>query len=111
MNPSLSQIGLLGNLLDVTALRHRVIAQNVANIDTPGYQRLEVTFEDELASAIGGGKPKVIESPNAVPRADGNSVSIDAEMSDLNKNTLLYQTAAQLLASRIATMRAAVTGR
>jgi flagellar basal-body rod protein FlgB len=42
---------------------------------------------------------------------DGNTVDIEREMNDLNRNALLYQAAAQVLASRLASLRAAVTGR
>jgi flagellar basal-body rod protein FlgB len=109
MNDPLSARAGLARLLDTCALRHRVIAQNVANVDTPGYHRLEVAFEDELSAATG--RPEVVASQTAPTRPDGNNVSIEQEMSDLNKNALLYQTAAQLLASRVATWRAAVAGR
>lgn len=110
MNATLSPLAGLARLLDVSALRHRVIAQNVANVDTPGYQRLEVVFEDELAAGSGG-RPQVVAATGTPMRPDGNTVTIEQEMGDLNKNTLLYQTAAQLLASRIATQRAAIAGR
>lgn len=109
MNTHLSPLAGLNAILDQAALRHRVIAQNVANVDTPGYLRREVVFDDVLAAATGGG-PAVVES-DAPTRPDGNNVSIEQEMSDLNKNTLLYQTAAQLLATRVSTLRAAVSGR
>ena len=38
--------------LDAGMLRSRVIANNIANINTPGYQRVEVNFEDELKKAL-----------------------------------------------------------
>jgi flagellar basal-body rod protein FlgB len=109
MNDTLSVRGGLTRLLDVCALRHRVIAQNVANVDTPGYHRLEVAFEDDLSAATG--RPEVVASDAAPTRPDGNNVSIEQEMTDLNKNALLYQTAVQLLATRIAAYRSAVAGR
>ena len=44
-------------------------------------------------------------------RVDGNTVDLDREMSDLTKNGLLYQAAAQIVASRLASLRSAVSGR
>jgi flagellar basal-body rod protein FlgB len=116
MTPNSFGIDTLGQVLDASGLRHRVIAQNVANVNTPGYQRREVAFEEELAKALaqpGTAKPviaKVVLS-DGPERADGNNVDIDREMGELAKNGLLYQAAAQLLNSRLASLRAAITGR
>lgn len=117
MNVNPSQIDLLARTLDVASVRHRVIAQNVANVNTPGYQRLEVAFEASLREAMSQGgtdairavQPTVLIADTPITRADGNNVSMEQEMSDLNKNSLLYQATAQVLASRLATLRAAVT--
>lgn len=116
MTPLPQGVGLLAQVLDTAALRHRVIGQNVANVNTPGYRRLEVLFEESLAHALeapGSGaaaKPQVVVADGPA-RVDGNTVDIDREMGDLSKNALLYQTAAQILTSRLATMRVAITGR
>ena len=42
---------LMGKAMDAYSLRQKAIASNVANVDTPGYKRLEVSFEDELQKA------------------------------------------------------------
>lgn len=114
MNPS--GLDTLASILDAASLRHRVIAQNVANVNTPGYRRLAVAFSNDLAAAMGtpGGTPPqkarvVVE--DGPERVDGNTVDIDREMNDLTKNALLYQAAAQIVTSRIASLRAAITGR
>src|SRR5262245_35188310 len=98
MSVTPSQFGLLAKLLDAVALRHRAIAQNVANVNTPGYRRLDVSFEDALAQELRTHpesqattlKPNVIEQGGGPERADGNNVDIDAEMGRLSKNALLY---------------------
>jgi flagellar basal-body rod protein FlgB len=109
---------LLARLLDVYSVRHRVIAQNVANINTPGYHQLDVAFEDAFARALSRNDPaallreppKVVTNDTGPERADGNNVDIDFEMARLEKNTLLYRTMSQVLASRVATQRSAITG-
>jgi len=120
MSVTVSQFDLLSKLLDASELRHRVISQNVANVNTPGYHRLAVSFEEELAqrlrssggdAAIDGLTPEIYEELGLPVRADGNNVDIDKEMGQLNKNALLYQTYAQVLASRLSMMRSAITGR
>lgn len=116
MDTNLPGLGVLAQVLDASALRHRVIAQNVANVNTPGYKRLEVAFEADLAKALASPtgtapvKPRVV-NVDGPERVDGNTVDIDAEMNALSKNALLYQAAAQIMASRVATLRSAITGR
>lgn len=118
MDTQLSGVGVLARLMDAAALRHRVLAQNVANVNTPGYTRREVTFEADLAKALDAPngsaaavKPAVTVDETSPERVDGNNVDIDREMGALSKNALLYQAAAQIVASRVASLRAAITGR
>lgn len=111
MNPTGYGIDTLSGLLSGAALRHRVIAQNVANVNTPGYRRLAVTFGGELGRASGAaGKPQVVVADGPA-RVDGNTVDIDREMNDLTKNALLYQAAAQVASFRLAALRSSITGR
>ncbi len=117
MTPSAFGIDVLQRVMDAAALRQKVIAQNVANVNTPGYRRMAVEFEGEMAKALGtpGGSPAAV-SPTVVvadgpERVDGNTVDLDREMGDLTKNGLLYQAAAQIVASRMASLRSAVSGR
>lgn len=107
---------LLTRVLDATALRHKVLAQNVANSDTPGYVRSDVPFEGELAEAIKSGNlssfsPQVVEDRSAPARGDGNNVSIERELSELNKNYLLHQLAIQFMQTKLSMHRSAITGR
>jgi flagellar basal-body rod protein FlgB len=119
MSVTPSQFDLLSRLLDAASLRHRVIAQNVANVNTPGYRRRDVAFDDALARELDRGsdsqpasvRPMVIEAAGGTLRQDGNNVDIDAEMGRLNKNTLLYGAYSQILAAKIAAMKAAISGR
>lgn len=116
MDLNVTGIDVLALMLDASALRHRVIAQNVANVNTPGYRRLAVSFEGELARSLANPSGKLSARPMVVvadgpERVDGNTVDIDREMNDLTRNALLYQAAAQVLASRLASLRSAITGR
>jgi flagellar basal-body rod protein FlgB len=113
-----SQVGLLSNLLDGAALRHRVIANNIANINTPGFRQLSVSFEDALAQALDRGnmdkalqmQPQVVFGAGGATRLDGNNVDIDLEMGDLAKNTLFFRTVNQVLANQLGILRSAITG-
>jgi flagellar basal-body rod protein FlgB len=119
MDVKTSQIGLLSKLLDVANLRHRVIAQNMANINTPDYHRLDVSFEEAFTKRLGKDSkldagslaPKVMEASGGPVRGDGNNVDLDAEIGRLGKNAFLHNTYVQLLAGNLAMMRSAITGR
>jgi hypothetical protein len=56
MSPLDAQAGLLSQLMDATAMRQQVVTHNLANLNTPGYQRLEATFEDQFQKAVRFGR-------------------------------------------------------
>lgn len=112
-----SQLALVSRLMDVAALRNDVIAQNVANVNTPGYQAMQVQFEEELARAMAQNgdrgttvKPQVVAGGGAMPRSDGNNVDIDQEMGRLHKNSILFQLFAQFLSTQLSQYRSAIQG-
>lgn len=111
---------VLATMLDITSLRHRVLANNIANADTPGFKRADVEFQQELASALNRSdvqalseiKPKITNpSSESAHRNDGNNVEIDIEMVRMAENYLLYNVNAQLLSKRLTTLKAAIAGR
>lgn len=125
-------MGLLEKGLDAALLRNTVISNNLANVDTPGYKRSDVLFEDELRKAlaktgqirgmltnekhipIGGPSvsdvsPKVVLENNTAFRNDGNNVDIDREMAAMAKNTITYTALAQLLNGEFSKMRSAIS--
>jgi flagellar basal-body rod protein FlgB len=119
MSLNIPQADLLSRLLDVASLRHQVISQNLANVNTPGYRKLEVSFEDAFTRALGkqGSSgalrvaPRIVEGHDNPARQDGNTVDLDREVGNLNKNSILFGTAMQMLISRINMMRSAITSR
>jgi len=112
------QMEQLPRLMDVAQLRHRVISQNLANVNTPGYHRLDVEFEKQLAKELENSptadrstvNPEVVEDNSGSMRADGNNVDVDREIGQLNKNAILFQMYSQLLKSQFDTMKRAIEG-
>jgi flagellar basal-body rod protein FlgB len=103
--------------MQVSELKHRVFSQNLANVNTPGYQRLKVDFDEALSQHLGAGdggelalEPQVVADGSRSARADGNTVDIDLEIGELQRNALMYQTYSQILASQFGTMRRAISG-
>ena len=103
-----SQIEQLNQLLQQAQVRHQLISTNIANVNTPNYKTRDVTFKGNLDEAQ---KAVYQDAAGLVERPDGNNVDVDREMSALTKNSLKYQTYTQILASKLAMMRTAITGR
>jgi flagellar basal-body rod protein FlgB len=100
--------------LNGLAARQRVIADNVANVETPGYIAGRVTFEDSLRAAIANGDTAAT-SVSTVRSADpvnvnGNNVSLDNEVVSLTDTDLRYQTMVQALNQKFGLLRTAIGG-
>lgn len=113
-----SQFDLMRQMMSAAQLRHQVVSHNLANVNTPGYHRKDVDFEEQLGAMLRAGSqttdlltPRIFEEEGLPERADGNNVDVDREIGQLNKNSLLYQTWSQILASRVSMMRSAIDGR
>ncbi|MDO8106126.1 flagellar basal body protein [Isoptericola sp. b441] len=101
----------MNTALDGLALRQRVIADNVANIQTPGFLAGRVTFEDSLAAAVadGSGVGDITTSQSlAAPRQDGNNVDLQTETVLNIQTQLRYQLATQAVNQEFSLMRAAM---
>ena len=104
-------VSAIHSALDGLALRQRVIADNVANISTPGFHAGRVAFEDTLASAVADGNGDVdatVARSLEPTRLDGNNVNLDTETL-LNVDTnLRYQLATQAMDGKFSAMRVAI---
>lgn len=110
--------------------RHAVLAQNLANVETPGYRGQDLMFARELdlarqAHAVpvafgpdGRGDAskqpldvRLVRAPDGPSRPDGNDVDIDRQMVKIAENTLYYTTVVQLLIGKLNAMKTAISGR
>ncbi len=126
-----SSLNLREKALDAAWTRNEVIAQNIANVDTPGYKAKTVRFEEYLEDAlnkddfkgnttdsrhieIGGGNldkasAKVTtENSNLSTRLDGNNVDVESEMASLAKNDIRYNVITQSLNNGLARLMTAI---
>jgi flagellar basal-body rod protein FlgB len=109
-----TQLALQG-VISGAARRQEALASNLANANTPGYQRVDVDFHSALAAAIGSGQdvehlsftPQVDRTAGAV-QADGNTVDPESESAKLAQNALEQQAAVQVAAARIAILKSAM---
>lgn len=118
---------LIKKSLDAASTRGKVIANNVANINTAGYKRNYVIFEDTLKDSIdniamkkdntlhmdngsGFGEISVKKDTSTSMRSDGNNVDIDTEMSNQAQNTLMYDALVSQANSRLSMKKYVITG-
>ena len=110
-----SMIHLLTRALDLTSLRQRVVSENIANVDTPGYQTRDIDFAGELRRAMeeGGsaGEPVAVRTlPGLEQRPDGNNVNIDRESLLMAQNQLQFQTGVAVLRTEFSELQMAING-
>ena len=108
--------------LDAVALRQEAIASNIANLETPGYKRVDLapSFEKQLENAVAAGdapqitslKPTLAADANAVPGSrDGNTVHLESELMAMNQNAMTHALETQLVSGMLQRMRLAITGK
>ena len=121
-----SYINVLDRAADASWIRESAIANNVANVDTPGYKRQDVEFQDILERELKSSKYSSLQ--NAVNnvsldnlesrvytdyesysyRLDGNNVDIDTENVELASEQLRYQTLTTAVSREVERMKTAM---
>ncbi|MCR1933661.1 flagellar basal body rod protein FlgB [Clostridium tepidum] len=119
---------LLKKSMDASSYRSRVISNNIANYNTPGYKRHYVTFEETLKDNLNNinmkltkekhinngfefGQVKEEIDDSTSMRTDGNNVDIDNEMVNNSANALMYNALVTQVNNRLATTRYIINGR
>ena len=121
-----SYINVLDKAADAAWLRNEAISNNIANVDTPGYKRQDVTFENELIRNLNKVEydtmdarvynmklsriePRVYTDASAYSyRLDGNNVDIDTENVYMAENQVTYNGLMQCIKSEFANLKAAM---
>jgi len=98
----------LGRYMDLLAERQRLVASNLANIDTPGYRTKDIDFQFEYLSLAPGARPHVIEPLDLTVKNDGSNVSLDRETRLLAENALRFNVASQLARAELRKVRLAI---
>ncbi len=97
------------------AARQSAIANNIANIETPGYQARKVQFEEALHGAIARGESPSSVAPSTVnslepTRLNGNNVNLDQETLSSIDTNMRYQLTIRALDGRYNSIRSAIKG-
>jgi flagellar basal-body rod protein FlgB len=101
----------LEHYMDLLSARQKLVASNIANIDTPGYKDQDIDFQFEFLSRAQCPQPggaNVIETPGLVVKSDGNNVSLDREARLLSENALRFSIASSLMKAQLKTVESAI---
>ena len=95
--------------------RQNAIANNISNIETPGYQARKVKFEEALSSAVAHGQSPSTVSPSVhnslePTRLNGSNVNLDEETLSHIDTTMRYQLTLRALDSKYGMIRDAIKG-
>lgn len=116
---------LIKKSMDVTVTSNKVIANNIANVNTKGYKRYYVPFDEVLKNNM---QEPVIKTTNTKHisnsmegnqikrdnstsmREDGNNVDIESEMTSQAANTMMYESLVRLVNGKISATRNVIQG-
>ncbi|MGP7817511.1 flagellar basal body rod protein FlgB [Niallia sp. 01092] len=114
----------LENAINYSNTKQKVIAQNIANVDTPNFKSKEVTFKQSLTKALEANKtdpkhmdftynnsaPKIAAKKNVTYNNSGNSVDVDKEMTDLATNQIYYNALIERMNGKFNSLETVIRG-
>ena len=124
-------LGVHADALKLQSKRMEVIADNLANSDTPGYKARDIDFRAAMANTGGASAPVKLAATNPghlgtdstaeanaslkyrvplAPSLDGNTVDAQQEQAAFADNTVRYQATLTFLSSRFKSLMTAITG-
>lgn len=114
-----NNIEVLSKLLDLTSVKNKAIANNIANVNTPGYRKLEVTFQEELREAvksknvdkINNVEEEIAFSKSAIIRKNGSNVDMDKELVEFFKSSDKHNICLEILSKKFKGIISAIQGR
>ncbi|NLJ33652.1 MAG: flagellar basal body rod protein FlgB [Firmicutes bacterium] len=118
-----NSINTLGQALNYAGLRQRLLADNIANAQTPGYKRKDATFANHYRTALRARvthprhiaiytEPTIVRDSilqNSTGKNDDNNVDIDLEMAELARNTLYFRSISRQISQSLANLKMAIS--
>jgi flagellar basal-body rod protein FlgB len=121
----------LERAMDFATARAEVLTQNIANVNTPNYKRMDVDFSAILAETMaenqtplartnskhfagitpGAAKPRIITDSSTTERFDGNNVDVEFEMAQIAENSMYFQSLSLMWKKEMSKLKMAIEGR
>ncbi len=113
----------INNIIDIIeagikaeSLRQKTIANNVANLQTPGYRRVDVKFKELLAKALESSgdvdldeiEALIYQPKETAVKSNGNDVSLEVEVGEMVKNSLRHKAYVRVLQKKYRQLELAI---
>lgn len=112
-----SLLGVHAQALELRAQRSEILAANLANEDTPGFQARDLDFAAEMRrlqgsdSLASGVAPSKLYRVPSQPSQDGNTVELSVEQAQFSRNAMDFQTSLTFLTMQVRGLKQAIEGR
>ena len=113
-----NQINLIQEMMSRAQEQQRVISHNIANVNTPNYRAQDIRFSTALQDILAGKESNAtnqagttFEVQGLMVREDGNTVDIDRELVNLDKNMLMFKSYSEMLVAKLSMLRTAISSR
>jgi flagellar basal-body rod protein FlgB len=101
-------IDLIDAGIRAQTLRQKAVANNIANLETPGYRRIDVKFEELLEKCLSSSddfdlsdiEAELYRPKNTPVKSNGNDVNLEAEIGQMIKDTLRHKAYIRLLSKK-----------
>jgi flagellar basal-body rod protein FlgB len=107
-------IDLIGRALNIRTAYNKVIAGNIANVDTPGFKEKDIDFRKQLDRQMRySGTVEIEESPQdslSFAALDENTVNMENQVMKLTENSMYYDALVQALSKKFSLMRYIING-
>ncbi len=106
-------------MLDISLRKHEALSLNLANVESPGYKRMDLPrdFPAALREAVRAGEagkmtvPELVrDTDSSAQRKDGNNVVLQEELLAMNKNAAEYEVLTEFVSGSVKTLKMAISG-
>lgn len=113
-------LGVHTRALELRVQRNEILAANLANEDTPGFQARDIDFAGEMQRLDMSAEPNLFEAARdpdlhyrvpTQPSQDGNTVELSVEQAEFSKNSMDFQTSLTFLTMQFRGLKQAIEGR
>lgn len=101
-------IDLVERALNLRAQYHKVLAGNVANVETPNYKEKDIDFQKELQKNVGSTRDLEVKEnmdSDVIGSIDGNTVNMENQIVKLTENHMLFNSLVQVVTKKLSMMK------
>lgn len=101
-------VALLEKALNLRAQYHKILAGNIANVETPNYKEKDIDFQKELQRNVGTIKDVEVKESldgDVIGSIDGNTVNMENQIMKMTENHMLFNSLVQVVSKKLSMMR------